>query len=528
MLYIPLDIPNFVSNSDSRAATTRAAFPVAVRLLLGAAGLAALATAVATRAKVVPIATSMSAPPAAALALASSAPAPGLDLNATSGAQNPALQTATPSVTAATTVRRRGSQNDAALAEGGSPHPTAKDDVKFSAFTRSQPLQYVGAFDAQSALKRSAAPSSVVLQPQRTSSSIRNLVNIPGVAFSATVINDASSGSGVTSGATAVRSFTQLELLLDLDSLFGWHGLTFAAHHSYKHGKDGSGEAGFVQGFSNIDAEDFNTFGEVFLEQQLLEGRFRLKVGRLDFNSEFAGVDNGGDFLNSSMGYSPSIAAAPTYQAPSTAINAIAQLTPHLSLLGGLFDGSGGAPAPEGGSSRFAVVQANEQWSLGQRDLPGRFGVGMFRHTGLFAPAIADDAASAADVHGVSGWYATLDQTLWHGHARSADAEDDRPAIAAFAQYGKSDPHVSGIHSHSGGGLTFSGMVPLPGANVIGIGSTRARWEDGRESVKELFVKQPLFSRLVLEFDVQGVDRLSFNGEHQHGKVYMMRTVVTF
>jgi porin len=371
---------------------------------------------------------------------------------------------------------------------------------------------------------RSAAARAEPIQ--RASIDWRSIVSHPGVTLSAEEITDASAGSAAFAGARSLRTHSNLELTLDMDSLVGWRGLTLYAQHKSKTGRNGSGEAAFVQNFSNIDADDFRAMGEVWVEQRLLQDRVAIKAGRIDFNSAFAGTDNGASFLNASMGFSPSIVAAPTFPLPTLGVEATVSPWANFDVGVGVFNGLDGAPAPVGGASRFQIAQANQQWTLGGSQLAGRLGAGAWRHTGLFS-AMGTSIDEAPDAEGTSGWYATLDQTLWQGRARDGDASN-HAAVGAFAQIGTANPNVQSVHAHRGGGMTISGLLAARPSDVIGVGITHASWGTGRETIGELFYQLPVSSHLSLVADIQRVSRLDGPGLRTYGNVATMRTVLTF
>jgi porin len=349
----------------------------------------------------------------------------------------------------------------------------------------------------------------------------------PGVTLSFEAITDASGGTSALSAVQSRRTHSDLALTLNLDSLLGWHGLTVYAQHKTKTGGAGSGAIAMVQNVSNIDADDFRSMGEVYAEQRLFRDRIRVKAGRVDFNNEFAGTDNGAGFLNASMGYSPSITAAPTFPLPTTGVNLFVAPKETFTLGVGIYDGRDGASAPVGGTSRFEIAQATQSWSGGTSARDGRVGVGAFRHTGMFASVTASPD-SEPDLRGTSGWFATLDQTLWV-RAHAAATDDERPArIGSFMQYGHSNPDVSGVSGHVGAGLTFAGLIPRRHSDVVGIGATRASWLSGAESIGEMYYQMPVVSHLTLIADLQRVDRHEGSAAHQAGMVATIRTVVSF
>lgn len=365
-------------------------------------------------------------------------------------------------------------------------------------------------------------------RPARTTD-WRSLLALPGVTLAFEDITDASSGTSTMSAADAVRTHSSIELNVNFDSLIGWHGLSVYAQHKSKTGRNGSGEGAFTQNYSNIDADDFRALGEVFVEQRLFNDRIRMKVGRLDFNSEFAGTDNGGSFLNASMGFSPSIAAAPTFPLPTGGVNLFVVPNEQWSFAVGSFNGLDGAPAVEGRTSRFEIAQANRTWTIAGGE--GRLGLGAFRHTGLFVASSASiDEMSEAEpsIAGTRGWYATLDQTLWQGAARKRGDNESAASLAAFVQAGHSDERVQGVHAHHGGGLTLTGASSRRAEDVIGVGVTNAAWTGGGEFISELFYSAPVLPHLSLVADWQRVRRRELSSSRWMGSVVTLRTVLSF
>ena len=199
----------------------------------------------------------------------------------------------------------------------------------------------------------------------------------------------------------------------------------------------------------------------------------------------------------------------------------------NLTVGAGVFNGIDGAPALAGGSSRFQIAQATQQWSVGAAELRGRVGVGAWRHTGVFASVHAAEDA-APDLEGTRGWYATLDQTLWQGAQREGETDEDRPSVAMFAQFGCADARVRAVAAHQGAGFTFSGVVPGRSSDLIGVGRTHASWSGGRETITEMCYQLRVTSHLSFVGDMQHVTRRDAVGDRVHGIVPTLRTVVTF
>lgn len=84
-------------------------------------------------------------------------------------------------------------------------------------------------------------------------------------------------------------------------------------------GGNGSQLVGDIQAFSNIDEDEFSRVYEAWVEASFTE--FRIKSGFIDANTEFAAVEHGGEFINSSLGFTPTIGYMPSYPEPALALN---------------------------------------------------------------------------------------------------------------------------------------------------------------------------------------------------------------
>lgn len=101
-----------------------------------------------------------------------------------------------------------------------------------------------------------------------------------------------------------------LSMFIELDTAKAswWKNGEFFIHIQEQHG-DGITEryVGDLQGVSNIDADDFLQISEFWYTHYFMDERLWLKLGKQEANADFAYVENGGEFINSSAGFSPSI-----------------------------------------------------------------------------------------------------------------------------------------------------------------------------------------------------------------------------
>lgn len=302
-----------------------------------------------------------------------------------------------------------------------------------------------------------------------------------GIIFSASATLDVSFviNGGVDTQDGAFRRLLDVNLTLDFERLVGLKGGTLFINLQHQAGEDGSERTGDIQAYSNIDADGFTEISELWYEQVLYEGVFRVKFGKVDANSEFAFVDNGAEFLNSSMGFSPTLFLLPTYPDPAMAVIAFFQPNDHFYLGGGIFDGAGqegirtGSRGPKTFFGKpgdvFWIGEGGARWECGQSKLAGRLAVGGWGHNGTF-----DDFDGSIKRRG-SGLYVVFDQGLWR---ENPGDEEDGQGVGLFILYGWADPDISELEHHLGGGVAWIGLIPRRDDDVLGFGATWVQFTD--------------------------------------------------
>jgi len=290
---------------------------------------------------------------------------------------------------------------------------------------------------------------------------LRTNIEDLGLSIQVATISDVSGLSERRRRSQAVgRQLTTVGFTFDLERIAGLPGGSLLVQYQKMSGANGSFRAADSQGFSNIDADPFSRIGEVWYEQKI-GGRFRVKTGLIDANRDFAFVDNGADFINSSMGYSPTIFPLPTYPDPHLGLVVHVDPTDRIYLSAGLFNGG-----PAMGVADFKAL-----FSLGEVGLRwkgwggGRIGVGYWRVGGHRAEA--DDLILPVST---GGEYLVIDQTLWTG-----ERDGNEQSIGAFFQAGLADPRASSTSSHVGGGIVGRGLVARRPDDAIGVGVTAVR-----------------------------------------------------
>ncbi len=326
----------------------------------------------------------------------------------------------------------------------------------------SDPLQAgepnpAGTLSAQDQTTRSARPIELEENPSMGSEVERPFAY--GVSF----LTDGSKNfrGGAKTGGAALRYLQDTNITLRSDGVLGWHGGTFSLNYQNHHGPDGTDWTGDAQVYSNIDDVSRSHLYDLWFEQVLYDGKLRFKTGKVDANSEFAFVENGAEFLNSSMGFSPTLFVFPTYPEPRMSFNVFTNPTEHFYANFGVFDTADAGVMP--------IAEIGGNWSLGGQKLPGRLGLGTWHHTG------SSELFTGGRLTGSTGYYLVFDQALWREGQGPGYSEE---GISMFFQYGYADRFVSELEHHFGAGILWVGPLPGRDKDSFGLGLTRVTFTD--------------------------------------------------
>jgi porin len=308
----------------------------------------------------------------------------------------------------------------------------------------------------------------------------------------------------------------EYEGLLDLGVKFSTEsaGLWKKGHLLFlfqnKHGEGITEEyVGAFQVLSNIDALDFTQVSELWYRQSFLDDRLWIKVGKQDANADFAGVEYGGKFINSSAGFSPTI-PLPSYPDQDWGVALGIAPFPWFSVNLGAYNAN-----PSGNRSLkgafldladlMTIAEPAFHYGFGGRHGHIRVG-GWFSGTNVDSP---DENDPDPETYGEAyGWYLTWDQELWREHP-----EDDEnvQGVGVFGQYGWAPPDRSAAEHYIGAGIRWAGMIPSLDEDVAGLGvfhvrfSDKANLEKDTETIIEAFYVVWLLGCLYLEPDLQYV-----------------------
>jgi porin len=293
-----------------------------------------------------------------------------------------------------------------------------------------------------------------------TSRNLLHKMTDRGLSFQTMMVYDWSKAldDGQDSGSGFGRYSIDLSMPVDGKKLFGLQGSSGLAR--LKHHKRNFGELydGAAQLYSNIDADSRTTLYEVWIEQKLWSDKFRLKAGKIDANTEFAAVQTAGDFLNSSMGYSPTIMAFPTYPEPKLGINAFVHPRANYGVGLGIFQTAG--------MGTLSILEPGHNWNLGRSEHPGRGSFGYWRLDGKLARFDQSQAA------GTQGFYSVVEQSVW----RQPLGQEGERLLSIFLQAGWAEGRLSPFTHHLGGGAVLQGPFRKRSHDGIGMAATWVRF----------------------------------------------------
>jgi porin len=369
---------------------------------------------------------------------------------------------------------------------------------------------------AQSA-RGTVSVTELISQPHHI---IQNLAQ-DGVSFQGMFVNDWSKGtsSSETSANGFGRYSLDVSMTLDGEKLWGGKGTTGFIRLKQHLQEFGATNDGAAQIYSNIDAPSRTSLYELWVEQKLLSGRLRLKGGKIDANTEFAVVQSAGDFLNSSMGYSPTIMDFPTYPEPRLGVSVFLYPKQKYQLGAGVFE--------TGGRGVLSLVEPGRSWKLGQKELAGRVSLGYWRRDGEI-PGFDGGMSSVTQ-----GYYSVLEQALWRSELRSGAGER---RLTAYAQFGHSDGRVNCFTRHVGGGAVLQAPLARRPHDSLGTGATWVRFssetgagfEVPAELVLETYYKLAITRNIALVQDFQYLHNPGGLRSNPDYPVITPRVVITF
>jgi porin len=335
-----------------------------------------------------------------------------------------------------------------------------------------------------------------------------------GVALHSTLVQDLS--KSVLAGAGNQDWFSRyswdLTAEIDGQKAVRWTRGSAVVRVKLHRNTSGIADTQPMQAYSNLDAAAQTGLYEAWAQQQFRGNRIRLKAGRIDANADFATVATAADFLNSSMGYGPTLMKFSTYPDPRAGFEAMGAFGKSSQAGFGIF----GA-----GSGTFSVLEGVHTWAA------GRVAAGVWN---LEQRLTRFDGALASRTPGI---YAVVEQALF-GQAPPGDNSPRR--LQGFLQVGTGQGSVNPYTLHLGGGIVLNRPMRLRTRDTAGAAATWVRlthaagagYDAGGELATEVYYKTSLPRALSLISDVQVFQHPGGVLSHSDTFIASSRMVVTF
>jgi porin len=325
---------------------------------------------------------------------------------------------------------------------------------------------------------------------------VRKALEKHGYSFQGQCVQDFSAVAPEPPTASAGRGRYSVDLSLAIDGAKAgaWKGSAGFARLKHHQAEFGDRYDLSAQVYSNIDAPSRTYLYELWLQQSLSGGKVRVKFGKIDTNTEFAAVAKAADFLNSSMGFSPTILAFPTYPQPKLGLAALLQPRRQYGVGLGVF--------ATAGMGTMTLSEPQFNWSSGGNELRGHASVGYWRLDGDIA-GVGD-----LDLAATQGLYAVVEQDALRRALAQAGAER---RLSFFFQFGSAEGKASPITQHLGAGAVMQAILSSRPKDTLGLGATLAKFsrtpgagfDYDRELVAEVYYKVSLNRHVTLLQDFQ-------------------------
>lgn len=302
---------------------------------------------------------------------------------------------------------------------------------------------------------------------------VRQILAASGITIDASFLQEGfvNFRGGIGTHSLVAASTTDLSLSVDTQKLFGWEGGKFYVDlEDHAGGNPSKDLTGDLQIFDKHSTAPYLQIFELWYQQEMFDGLLRLKIGKVDANSEFSVIDNGLPFLNSSTQVSPTVFVFPTTPDPMPSVNLF--FTPSKSCyvsfgayyanrsdtFGDLTGHPADAQLTDYGA--FLIGETGVRW----QNAPilhggGNLKFGFWDQTGTFT------RFDGSKQRGTHGWYSILDQTIW----RPAGASPGGRGVRSFLEYGRTQESINPIYQHIGGGLTWTGPFACRPEDIAGL-----------------------------------------------------------
>jgi porin len=339
---------------------------------------------------------------------------------------------------------------------------------------------------------------------------------------------------GLNTSRVVGASTFDLSLSVGTEKLFNWQGGEFYVDLEDHAGQNPSTAlVGDLQVFDKLNSKPYLEVFELWYQQKLFNSKLRLKIGKVDANTEFSVIDNALEFINSSTQVSPTVFLFPTTPAPMPSVNVF--FTPNESCYAssGVYysnrsEGFGnlvGSPQDVQLSDygAFLIGETGLRWQHAPLFATGgNLKLGAWGHTGTFT------RFDGSLQQGTYGYYAILNQTLW----QPAGEPEEGRGVRTFLAYGCTQQTINTIDWHIGGGVAWTGLLSARPNDVAGFSpqyahiSPQAALPRAYELAMEAFYKLQITRWAALMPDLQYI--INPGGQYPNALVGTIRLTVNF
>jgi porin len=310
-------------------------------------------------------------------------------------------------------------------------------------------------------------------------------------------------------------------------------------------GSNTNGQAGAAAGYNAIvGPPPFNRSEllEAWYLQEVVKDVLKVRIGRSVPNYDFGNVlqpvnlDDSAQnipavsgllftpvFVNTSM-----LVAMPGYynSGNGVTVNFTPSKSFYLNL--GAYDGNNargiqtGIVPPMFNGYWFTIGEIGTSWLLGDGNHPGRFGIGLWRQTGLITiGGITED--------GFGGFYAFGSQRV----ARGVNASLPNSSVSMFFQAGANSSQTLPIRQYYGGGITGYGLIGSRALDSLGLGVAVSRlnpnlFDRPAEVMLQAYYQVHLFDAIFLQPTVSYIPTPGVSSATPGALALTMRLTVLF
>lgn len=342
--------------------------------------------------------------------------------------------------------------------------------------------------------------------------------------------------AGGLSRRASTRTLFNVNLNADLEHLLGLEGGSAFADFLSSDMRGGSRDAGDAMGIDDAETgENVDQVSELWYQQAMLGGLLRVKIGKIDANTEFNATSTNALHMHATAATNLTMFNLPTWPDPAMGVLAVFTPVEWAYASAGIFDGGlaegrgTGRHGPRDlwhGSAAYCIAEGGLRWGdlcdLG----PGRAGLGAWYSGGSHARFDGDTQ------NGTAGGYLVAEQRLLPGRERPDEAE---AGLFAYFRAGFADDHVVIAGFHLAAGLSLHGTFDGRAHDTAGLTFAFADLSDDPaagtpddEFTVEVFYRIAITPWLTVMPDVQFIVNPGGTGTLDDAVVGALRVEISF